>query len=208
MRRIVLWIAAILITFTIGVGADRLWWRFMAAPPVPTAVEPAAFDVVVPLREAVYVPAPAPLPPPPPPIPNIILDSDDESYLSASFYIMGPKPKEFADIDSISIYLSGGVEDYPGEFHVNTVQGDDDDTYDNAAATFALVTDRKIFFATSKLENGDFEYRFEGEFLRKDFDAVSGKKKAVLRGTLTKTKNGRTVAQHEFTFWMEHAEGC
>ncbi len=203
MRRIVLWIAAILITFTIGVGADRLWRHFRAAPPAPATVEPAAFDVVVPLKEVVYVPAPAP----PPPKPNIILDYDDE-YLSAVFYILGSKPKEFADIESVSIYLNPMSDDYPAEIHVNIQQGNDDYPYDNAAATFGLVTNRRVFFVTSKLESKDFEYRFDGEFLRKDFDAVSGKKKAVLRGTLTKTKNGRTVAQHEFTFWMENDEGC
>jgi len=207
MRRIVLWIAAILITFSIGVGVDNLWWHFMAAPPAPATVKPAAFDLVVPLKEAVYVPAPAP-PPASPPKPNIILDYDDEDYLSAAFFILGPKPKEFADIESISIYLSPGTYDYPAEFHVNIHQDNDDYPYDNAAATFGLVTDRRIFFVTSKLGSKDFEYRFDGEFLRKDFDAVSGKKKAVLRGTLTKTRNGRTVAQHEFAFWMEHEEGC
>jgi len=205
MRRIILWVAAILITFSFGVGADKLWWHFMAAPPAPATVERAQFDFPVP-QEVVFAPAPAPLPPPPPKL-NVILDCDDEFYLSAAFYIMGSKPKEFADIDSVSIYLSPGVADYPAEFHVNVRQGDDDDRYESATATFGLVTDRRIFFVTSKLSNNDFEYRFDGEFLRKDFDTVSGEKKAVLRGTLTKMKNGRTVAQHEFTFWMQE-EGC
>lgn len=204
MRRIILWIAAILITFAIGVGADRLWWHFLASP---STDEPAAFDVVVPQREVVFVPAPAPPPPPPaPPTPNIILDYDGE-YLSAGFYIMGPKPKEFADIDSLSIYLSPGTDAYPAAIHVNTHPVNDDSSYDYTEATFALVTNRRVFFATSKLDNKEFEYRFDGEFLRKDWDVVAGKKIAVLRGTLTKSKNGRAVAQHEFTFRMEH-EGC
>ena len=117
---------------------------------------------------------------------------------------MGPKPKEFADIDTIEAMLSPEVEEYPGHISVSTLNGDE---YDSAAANFALVTEQRFFFATEKLDKGDFEYRFDGEFLRKDFDAVAGKNKAVLRGTLTKMKNGRAVAQHEFTFRMEYM-GC
>lgn len=201
MRRIVLWVAAILITFTIGVGADRLWWHFLAAPPT---VEAAPVDVAVPEREIVYVQAPAPpTPPPAPPKPNFILDYDGH-YLEAGFYPMGPVPKEFADFESLSIWLNPGPnEEYQGEIYVRTHRAE----YNGSLTMFALVTNRRVFFATSKLEHKDFEYRFDGEFLRKDWDAVSGKKIAVLRGTLTKTKNGRTVAQHEFTFRMEH-EGC
>jgi hypothetical protein len=203
MRRFILWIAAILITFAIGVGADRLWWHFFTAPPVPTTVEAATVDTLVPQREIIYVPAPPP-PPPPPPKPNVILDYDDETGVSAIFYVMGAKPKAFTDIDGLEIMLDPTSSDYPGSISVTTRV---DDQYDNAPATFALVTGRRIFFATSKLANKDFEYRFEGEFLRRDFETVEGKEKAVLRGTLTKTRNGRTVAQHEFTFRMEYM-GC
>ena len=203
MRRFILWIAAILITFAIGVGADRLWWHFFTARPVPTTIEQVAVDLPVPQREIIYVPAPPP-PPPPPPKPNMILDYDDENGVSAIFYVMGAKPKAFDDIDGLEIMLDPNSSDYPGSISVTTRV---DDQYDNAPATFALVTGRRIFFATSKLANKDFEYRFEGEFLRRDFETVAGKEKAVLRGTLTKTRNGRTVAQHEFTFWMEYL-GC
>ena len=83
----------------------------------------------------------------------------------------------------------------------------DEENYDEAPATFAFVTERRVFFVTSPLATKHFEYRFDGEFVRKDFDNVAGTNKAVLRGTLTKTRNGRTVAQHEFTFRMEF-EGC
>jgi hypothetical protein len=204
MRRFILWIAAILITFTIGVGADRLWWHFLAPP--PAKAEPVV-DVALPQREVVYVPAPAP-PPPPPPAPkqNLVLDYEDDGGLSAVFYVMGAKPKGFTDIQGFDLYLNPGSVESPGEIYLNTGLGDEHN-YDNAPATFALVTERRIFFATSKLSGKDFEYRFDGEFLRKNFAAVDGKNKAVIRGTLTKTRNGRTVAQHEFTFRMEYM-GC
>src|ERR1700741_1688506 len=200
MRCVILWIAAVLITFAIGVGADRLWWHFFTAPQSPARVESAAADVAVPQREIVYVPAPAP-PPPPTPKPHLILDYDSKQWsVRAVFYIMGPQSKEFADIDSIEAEFSPESPDYPGMILVNTHNGDD---YDDANAIFGLVTNQTMFFATEKLRRGDFAYRFDGKFVRTDFDVVAGKQKAVLRGTLTKMRNGRTIAQQEFTFRMD-----
>lgn len=208
MRRFILWIAAILITFAIGVGADRLWWHFFSPPPPTPVVEPVAAEVTVPQREVVYVPAPAPpVPAPAPPArPYLILDYDPERFsLWAVFYIMGPKSKAFADIDSMEAMLSGPQSDgYPGSITIYTRNGEE---YDNAAATFGVVTEQRLFFGTERLGNGEFTYRFDGKFVRTDFDAVAGKNKAVLHGTLTKMKNGRTVAQQEFSFRME-SMGC
>ena len=205
MRRFILWIAAILITFAIGVGADRLWWHFFTVPPAPTRVEPvAAADIAFPQREVVYLP-PAPPPPPSPPKRNLILDYDSKKLsVWAIFHIMGPQSKEFSDIDSIEAELNPESEDYPGSIAVYTQTRDQ---YETAYATFGLVTDQRLFFATEKLGKGDFSYRFDGKFVRTDFDVVAGKDKAVLRGTLTKMKNGRTIAEQEFTFRMEYM-GC
>ena len=205
MRRFILWIAAILITFAIGVGADRLWWHFFSAPPSPTRVEPTAAAIAFPQQEVVFVPAAAPPAAPSQPKPNLILDYDSTQLsVWAVFYIMGPQSKEFADIDSIEAELSPESPDYPGTILINTHKGDE---YDNANATFGLVTNQTLFFATEKLGKGDFAYRFDGWFVRTDFDVVAGKDKAVLRGTLTKMKNGRTIAQQEFTFRMDYM-GC
>lgn len=205
MRRFILWIAAILITFAIGVGADRLWWHFFTAPPAPTKVEPAATaEIAFPQREVVYLP-PAPPPPPSPPKRSLILDYDSKKLsVWAIFYIMGSQSKEFADIDSIEAELNPESEDSPGSIAVYTHTRDQ---YETAYAIFGLVTDQRLFFATEKLGKGDVSYRFEGKFVRTDFDVVAGKDKAVLRGTLTKMKNGRTIAAQEFTFRMEYM-GC
>ena len=204
MRRVILWVAAILITFAIGVGADQVWWHFLAAPPPAPKVEPLAVDIQ-PQREVVYVPGPA-LPPPPPPKPFLILDYDHKKFsVYGSFYIMGAKPKEFESFDSIEAMFSDPhAEGEQGDITVYTRDGNQ---FDSTPARFVVVTQRTLFFATDRVGEGDFEYRFDGEFLRTDFDAVAGKNKAVLRGTLTKMKNGRTVAQHEFSFRIEYM-GC
>src|ERR1044072_6490173 len=122
MRRIILWIAAISITFAIGVGADRLWWHFLTASPPPTpVVEPVAVNSFVPQREEVpaYTPPPPTPAAPPPPKRNLILDYDGQTHsVYAAFYPMGPIPKEFAEFDSFEAMLSPESVEYPGTIWV------------------------------------------------------------------------------------------
>ena len=140
------------------------------------------------------------------PEPVLILDFDFEKFSPwAVFYIMGRLPTEFADFNSLEVGWSRDVEGYPG--YISVITCDPSDTRDGAFAKFALVTERRLFFATSRMRNSEVEYRFDGKFLRTDFDAVKGKNIAVLRGTLTKTKNGRRIAEQTFNFRMKHL-GC
>jgi len=114
-------------------------------------------------------------------------------------------PSEFADFYSIELDLTGAEPSYNGYISVNTTSAPD--RYDAARATFALVTERRIFFVTSPTRESEVEYRFDGEFLTKDLSSVESKDKVALRGTLTKTKNGRKVAECVVSFRVEHL-GC
>lgn len=198
MKRRVLNVGLMLVTFALGVAID---W-----PLRQPKSEPQINKVPLPKVEIISLPSPID-PVTTTPVntqkPNLILDYDPEKFSPwAVFLTMGPIPKAFAEVDSIE---SGLVGANCGYLHVNTLTKDGE--YDVAEATFALVTERRLFFATSKTRNSGVEYRFDGEFLRTDFESVAGKKRAVLRGTLTKMKDGRTVAQHTFSFRMEHL-GC
>jgi hypothetical protein len=193
------------VTFAFGIGIHRLiWQRQVNKTPSPKAetisfVLPEPYGLVPTTVPAV---APAPVATP---TPNFIRDYDSEKFaLYAVFYPMGPTPEAFADVESIEVAPNGDGEDDPGYITVNTRLYD---KYYNAEATFALVTERRLFFVTSKARDMDFEYRFDGEFLRTDFDAMAGKNKAVLRGTLTRTRNGRKIAEHTFNFRVGHL-GC
>jgi hypothetical protein len=73
---------------------------------------------------------------------------------------------------------------------------------------FCPCTERLLYFTTKPSEEHGFEYRFEGEFLVKDFDTVAGKNKAAVRGKLTKFRNGRKLAEQTLTFRVEYLEGC
>ena len=204
MKRLVLHVALLLVTFAFGVALDRLLWEPHVEP------LPNLEVVKLPPSEPQTVPV-APVAPPAPaatPIPNLIRDYDSEKFSRwGVFYIMGAKTKAFADFDTIEVGLSGDGDDYPGYISVVTRSDRNEYGYDVASATFALVTERRLLFATAKTRETEFTYTFDGEFLRNDFASLGGKNKAVLRGTLTKMKNGRSVAQKIFSFRMEHL-GC
>jgi hypothetical protein len=203
MKRLVFYVGMMLVTFALGVGTNTLFSQQRInfnPPPIAETVSLAPVEL---LKEQV-----PPIPPVPAatPEPILVLDYDPERFTPwAVFYIMGRKPKAFADVDSLEVALSGHVEAGEGYIQVNTCTPDV--ACEPASATFALVTERRLFFVTTQLRNSEFEYRFDGQFLRTDFNAVEGKKIAVLRGTLTKTKHGRKIAEHTFNFRMEHL-GC
>jgi hypothetical protein len=77
----------------------------------------------------------------------------------------------------------------------------DNGEYDYQNAIFALVSERRVFLVTPAFEEG-FEYRFDGEFLRPDLWSVN-QNIAVLRGTLTKTRKGRKVAERVVSLRFE-----
>jgi len=200
MRRVILWIVAILITFGIGMGADSLS-RYLFTNETPATNLKAA-----PLEAAAPVVAPTvPFPEPAAPAPNLILDYDQEKIDHyGALYIMGPAPKGFRNFECIALGLSGAHahedSDYIGVYG-------DQSTGDWTPANFALVTERYLYFTTEPSKEHGFQYRFEGEFLVKDFTTVEGKHKAAVRGTLTKSKNGHTIAEQTVTFKMEYM-GC
>ncbi|HEU0253811.1 MAG TPA: hypothetical protein VFR12_12325, partial [Pyrinomonadaceae bacterium] len=121
-----------------------------------------------------------------------------------AYSILGPKPKEFADFQDIQLGLSG---DGQAEASYILISEYSNDLWKYYEVNFALVTERRLFFATSKATNSEFEYRFDGEFVRTDFDKLDGKRIVALRGKLTKTKDGRKIADRELNFRMEHV-GC
>jgi hypothetical protein len=205
MKTIILYLVTPLVTFTLGVGANRL----ISQRPIQTAPQPHVERLTQIPAPDTQVLAPAPQIVVPAhseaPTPILILDyPEKENGLLAGFFIMGPKPREFADFNFLELSLAGDRNVDASSIYVheeaNTV-------WNSYNATFALVTERKLFFVTSKGTESDFEYRFEGEFVRTDFEKLADKKVAALRGKLTKTKDGRKIVEHTVSFRLEHI-GC
>lgn len=203
MKRLIFYVGMMLVTFALGIAVHGLFWQpriNFDPPPRAQAVSLAPVEL---RKEPI---APISLVTAATPEPILVLDYDREKFSPwGVFYIMGNKPKAFANFHSLEVGLNAHVEAGEGYISVNTLRPDAN--WDSARANFALVTERRLFFVTSPTRNSEVEYRFDGQFLRTNFDAVKGKKIAVLRGTLTKTKNGRKIAEHTSSFRMEHL-GC
>lgn len=202
MRRFVLWIIVIMSTFMIGVGIDRALQYFSATDaPAPARFEPVA--IYFPQSENDIAQTVTALTPTEPakPRPILILDYDQEKFHPAGvFHAIGPIPREFAEIDCIEVGIIGvtGV----GRSYIS-VHALNEPEADSADVVFALVTERRLFFVTEQMPDSGFEYRFDGEFLHTDFEAVSGTNTVVLRGTLTKTRNGQTIAERTVSFRVQ-----
>ena len=196
MKRIALQLLVGMLTFSGGVTVQRILFTEKHAESTPQVEK-------VETVKYIEVPVPASIPSP---TPNLILDYNPEKFEPYGYYtIIGKKPKGFHDFDGLSLDVyenedSGGL----GDIYVTTAV--EHENYDGRAAVFGLVTQQRLFFVTASFESG-FEYRFDGQFLRGNVVADAGERKVVLRGTLTKTKKGRKIAECVVEFRVEHM-GC
>ena len=206
MKRVILRVVTMLLAFVVGVAA---YWLILRRAVNNTTTPPCKVEVVSPeavVQRLASITPVAPVAPVPAatPKPHFILDYDPETfYPYGLFYLIEPKPKEFASFESLELALYGDYTD-PGYIRIFT-QGTN--YSDEASAVFALVTKKRLVFATSQTRESHVEYRFEGEFLRTNFDSVTGKNTPVLRGVLTRSKDGRKLAEATVSFRFEYL-GC
>ena len=210
MKQMILRVVVMLLTFTLGVVVYGLILQRAAnkasAPLCVQAVSPAPLE---PVKASVTPVVPAAVVAPPVPVatpkPHFILDYDpDTFYPYGMYYLMDPKPKDFENLDGFEMEQNGYAADVPA--YIMVIKRYPDDSTGSTSAVFGLVTKRRLVFATEKSHTG-IEYRFEGEFLRTDFDAVSGKNTAVLRGVLTRSKDGRALVERTVSFKFVYM-GC
>jgi len=192
------------LTFSIGVGLDRLTTK-------RRSVVEAAANVMYEARRPV-----APTPhfifrgesalPVSPPKPTLIFDYDlQKFYPLADYALTGKRPKGLSKDDSFFVTIwhlddTDTSHDYVA-FSIFDERGNTD-----LFASFALVTERRLFFVTQPTDEG-FVYRFNGEFLRRGVIIDSAEGEVVLKGTLTKTKHDRTLVEWPVRFKVIH-EGC
>ncbi|PWT94200.1 MAG: hypothetical protein C5B55_03070 [Blastocatellia bacterium] len=193
MRSLVLHIAVMMICFLSSVGLNRM----LSKQSPPKAIEHQNCE------STIVTAAPTSLPSTPTPVaiptPKLIFDYDAAKFTpDGGYVIMGRKPKEFREVNSLGLALTEINRDgMSGYIDLDTETGDYQTTL------FGFVTERRVVFETEPADGGPYSYRFEGEFLRKNLVYAADKNIAVLRGTLTKMKYGRTVAEHVFEFRLE-----
>jgi len=196
MKRIALQLLVGMLTFSSGIAIQRILFK---QKPTETTPQVERVETV----KYIEVPVPASIPSP---TPNLILDYHRAKFDPYGYYtIIGKKPKGFHDFDSLSLEVYVDDEGVgSGGIYVTTAV--EHENYDGRTAVFGLVTQQRLFFVTAPFESG-FEYRFDGQFLRGSVVVDAGPRKAVLRGTLTKTKKGKKIAECVVEFRVEHL-GC
>jgi hypothetical protein len=197
MRQLFVHVVLMALTFSLGLGVDRL--RPKAKVNDARPVE--RVEIVMP---KVVEAQPAPPVTVATPAAHLIFDYDPSSFTPDGIYfINGPTPIEFREFNAFDLSWSE-FEDQASSGYVG-LQTYSDNIYGGQPAIFALVTERRLFFATSRDANG-IEYRFDGEFVA-DPKTHIDTNVTVLRGMLTKSRNGRKVAERLFNFRLEFL-GC
>jgi hypothetical protein len=118
------------------------------------------------------------------------------------YFIIGPKPKAFREFFSLEL----AVDDDIASGHVG-FETYANNTCNSGYTVFGQVTNKSLTFVASPLSEDDYEYSFAGYFLRGGTVASAGKRTAVLKGRLRKSKRGVTVAESEVKFRIEYL-GC
>jgi hypothetical protein len=207
MKRIVLRLTVAVVAFGFGVAVDRV---ATSRVPAQANVEPMIATTTVPANETEAgdetdchsATPPFPLPADAP-HPIVLLDYDLAKFEpSGSYFPLQPLPKEFGDIEWFELNVNQEAGEVWGSAYVQT-QADNVNDFPNAE--FLLITERRVFFVTSAGKDTGYAYRFEGKFLANPtFQMDTGK--AVVRGTLSKMKDGRTVAECEASFEVEYLD--
>ena len=186
MKRTIVRLLVALIAFTAGLTLSRIIGLFNPG-------ETPRVGEVKPVAEVQLA-----LPPPPPPVPipfeaekqTQILDYDVKRFSPEGTYeISGKLPKGFENFSYIAIYPEESLA-----VSVGLLKSAEDYEYTDQDAVFALVTQKRLVLVTPRFEDG-FEYRFDGQFLRNKILLDYPEGTVVLQGTLTKSRDGKTVAE-------------
>jgi hypothetical protein len=139
------------------------------------------------------------------PEPNIVWDYDVDRFNPRGvYYILGPKPQAFREFDclELAVYPSDGKA--VGQVLIQIVVNR---TYEAQFPVVGLVTEHGLSFATIATSDNQYDYTFDGYFLRTGVLSNARKHEAVLEGRISKSKNGIRVAEATIRFRVEYL-GC
>jgi hypothetical protein len=201
MTSLILRLTVLLVTFSSGVAVSQILTRNRT---VSQTVVSTADPIVVPVVEPALPPIPS--------IPEnnakkiVIRDFDPNRFLpDGSYVILGKMPKDFAEFQFLYIETYESKDGHrTGDLFIGSK--DSDRGYEQQPAVFAVITDKRLLLVTEANATG-IGYRFDGEFLQGNVVADAEEGKAVIKGTLTKTRNGRRTAECVVKFQIEQ-HGC
>ena len=135
--------------------------------------------------------------------PDVVFDYDPTEFNPrGDYFILGQKPKEFREFDCLEI----AVDEYKssGRVMISTYANNE---YGAIYGISGVVTKQRISFVAKPVSEDAVGSRFEGEFLRQGELWRAAKYEAVLKGRLSKTKGGETIAEAVVKFRIEYL-GC
>lgn len=193
MKRLIIHLIVAMVTFSIGTTAELLLTanHHTLAPRLP-AIRPSAVNAgESPAQFSVTV------------SPDLICDYDPGEFdPRGDYYILGRKPKHFREFDCLELAV-----DHSGASGVVVVQTYSNQTYNGQYAVSGLVTKKSLTFVAIPFSDQDFEYSFDGVFLRGGVLSAAGRNEAVLRGKLSKSKGGVKITECDVKFRVEYL-GC
>ena len=205
MKRLVIYLAIASATFLIGVTVTLVTSESRpSAPDMDLQVFEPLPQHVSERSAAVYSASPPPA---------FVLDYDpDEFNPRGTYFVLGRKPKDLREFDCFELVVEGRDGKASGDatlytkyfgknadYHITTGSGD--------YVLSGSLTKKRLAFAARPISEDDFEFRFDGHFLRGDSVSDARRNEAVLKGRLTKLKNGVKVAEREVKFRVEYL-GC
>ena len=197
MNRLITPLLVSAITFSLGITSAAVFRR-QSTPQVQNAqpVESIPIAINKPAPVIAHISTPES---------HVVWDYDvDRFNPRGDYYILGRKPKEFREFDGLelSVYPSDGKA--LGQLRIQIVV---DQTYQAQYAVFGLVTEHGLSFATTAPSDTQYDYTFDGHFLRTGVLSNAHKYEAVLEGFISKSKNGVRIAVAKVRFRVEYL-GC
>ncbi len=199
MKRLILRFTVALLAFGFGLAINHVFVSRVQKPRTVWKLEPVVGQPLAACPTATPIPLPAPTP-----TPYLIFDYDPVKFdPNGTYFPLSPLPKDFKDFELFEI-SSGGHHDRGRGSVIVQARTNNESDFQNA--NFLLITERRIFFFAAPRFDAQFEYRFDGEFLGNPA-RLTDTRKAAVRGTLTKMRDGHTVAERVVSFEVQYL-GC
>jgi hypothetical protein len=134
---------------------------------------------------------------------DLVWDYDPKEFNPrGDYYILGRKPKHFREFACLELAV-----DHERPLGVVRIETWSDRTYNGHYVVSGSVTRQRLALVAIPSSEEDFEYNFSGEFSRGGVLSDAGRNEAVLKGKLTKSRNGVKIAECEVRFRIEYL-GC
>jgi hypothetical protein len=205
MKRLIIHLVVALITFFIGIFVKLALTESRPSAPYTNPQVVTLLTQNVPESSAAVNSAS--------PMSEFTLDYDPEEFNPrGTYFILGREPKDLREFDCFELVVEERDDKASGDATLYTKYFGKNEDYHITMGSGDYVlsgslTKKRLTFVATSISEEDFEFRFDGHFLRGGMVADAGRNEAVLKGRLIKIKDGVKVAEREVKFRVEYL-GC